>query len=470
MNTPRRPELPILMIDDEETILTSQKTLLLSEGYDNIICCADSREAQSLFTRQEMGVVLLDLTMPGVSGRELLEILRAEYPEVPVVLVTGTNDVGEAVECMRQGAFDYMVKAVERSRFISGVKRAVEHREREIQCRTVKEHLLSGTLRHPEAFAPLITGDERMKALFRYAEAVAGTEENVLIRGETGTGKELLALAIHNAGGREGAYLAVNAAGLDDTMFSDTLFGHRRGAFTGAADARKGLITQAEGGTLLLDEIGDLTLPSQVKLLRLLETGEYYPLGSDTARRSRARMLVSTNRDLEDLVSRGLFRKDLYYRLRTHQVILPPLRERKEDIPLLTAHFIGEAAERLGMLRPSCHPMILRLLKNHPFPGNVRELRSLVTDAVSRSGGSCLSAEHFYRIPGGETGDLSPETREAPEFPEILPTLKDSTQALISEALRRSEGNQSLAADLLGISRQALSQRLKRRDFGGEGA
>lgn len=468
MNTPRRPELPILMIDDEETILASQKTILLSEGYDNVLCCADSREAESLFSVEEMGVVLLDLTMPGVSGRELLDLLRTEYPEVPVILVTGTNDVAEAVECMRIGAFDYMVKAVERSRFVSGVRRAVEHREREIQCRTVKEHLLSGTLRHPEAFATLITRDERMKALFRYAEAVAGTEENVLIRGETGTGKELLALAIHNAGGREGAYLAVNAAGLDDTMFSDTLFGHRRGAFTGAADSRKGLITQAEGGTLLLDEIGDLTLPSQVKLLRLLETGEYYPLGSDTARRSRARMLVSTNRDLEDLVRRGLFRKDLYYRLRTHQVTLPPLRDRKEDIPLLAAHFTGEAAERLGLPRPSCPPVVLRLLKNHPFPGNVRELKSLITDAVSRSGGSCLSVDHFRRVLGQEGGDLHTESREAPVFPDILPTLKESTQALIAEALRRSEGNQSLAADLLGISRQALSKRLKRHDPGGE--
>ncbi len=464
MNRPLRPELPILMIDDEEGVLISRQTLLLSEGFDNIICCDDPRKVPEILKTREVGIVLLDLTMPHTSGRDLLDLLSTEYPAVPVIIVTGTNEVSEAVDCMKRGAFDYMVKAVEQSRFVSGVRRAAEHRELESRCRDLKERLLSGKLKNPEAFSRIITRSERMKALFLYAEAVAGTEENVLICGETGVGKELLALAIHNTGGREGPYLAVNAAGLDDTMFSDTLFGHRKGAFTGAADSRKGLLAQDEGGTILLDEIGDLTPASQVKLLRLMETGEYFPLGSDTARRSRARVLVSTNRDLEALMTLGHFRKDLYYRLRTHQIIIPPLRERKEDLPLLLNAFIGETSDRLGIPRPSCPPQILTILNNYSFPGNVRELKSLVSDAVSRSGGKTLSVELFrqnLQRDAAAAGTLAPADLV---FPESLPTLKEVVDQLIREALKRAEGNQTIAADLLGITKQALSKRLKRKE------
>jgi DNA-binding NtrC family response regulator len=292
----------------------------------------------------------------------------------------------------------------------------------------------------------------------------------VLITGETGTGKELIAQAVHRLSARTGELVTVNVAGLDDNVFADTLFGHTKGAFTGADRPRDGLITSAADGTLFLDEIGDLSGPSQVKLLRLLQDGSYYPLGADRPRQSRARVVVATNYDVAERVKTGAFRKDLYFRLRTHHLHLPPLRSRLEDLPLLVIHFLEKAARSLDKPVPSVPLELYPLLKTYTFPGNVRELEAMVFDAVARQQGNSLSLRGFREAMGGGAGlgedmTLADTGLEAlgKLLPDRLPTLDEAEEWLIQEALRRADGNQGLAAGMLGLSRQALNKRLNRR-------
>jgi DNA-binding NtrC family response regulator len=310
-----------------------------------------------------------------------------------------------------------------------------------------------------------------MLAMFQYVEVVAGSRHPILVTGETGVGKELIARAIHSLSGCKGDLVTVNVAGLEDAMFSDTLFGHRRGAYTGADQAREGLIAKAGGGTLFLDEIGDLKESSQVKLLRLLEGRRYYPLGSDVAKESDARIVCATHRNLQQAVAEGMFRRDLYYRLSAHHVQIPPLRERPEDLPLLVDHFLREAAEGEGKRKPTAPPELFVLLANYPFPGNVRELRMMVLDAVLQHKGGVLSMESFRRTIGVEQtpavptdGSGAPGAGGDPPFLSAarLPTLKEAEEYLIAEALARARNNQGIAATLLGITRQALNKRLTR--------
>ena len=377
------PQLPILMVDDEIQTLNSFDFVLRSASMNHIVRCQDSRNVMAIFSEQEIEVVLLDLSMPFVSGEELLAMVTKDFPEVPIIVITGSNEVETAVRCMKSGAFDYMVKPVEKSRLISGVRRAIEIRELQRENKWLRAHVLSDKLEHPEIFSEIITNSPAMKSIFQYIEAISLSPQPVLITGETGVGKELVARAIHRLSGRTGTFMPVNIAGLDDNVFADTLFGHRKGAFTGADQTRSGLVEQASGGTLFLDEIGDLSPASQVKLLRLSQDGEFFPLGSDVAKRSDARVLVATNQDLEFLQSSGRFRKDLYYRLCAHHVHLPPLRERREDLPLLIDYFLETASQTLGKKKPTPPKELFILLSTYHFPGNIRELQSMVLDAVS---------------------------------------------------------------------------------------
>ncbi|MBA7622351.1 Transcriptional regulatory protein ZraR [subsurface metagenome] len=317
-------------------------------------------------------------------------------------------------------------------------------------------------LEHPEVFQGIAAWDEKMQSTLMYIEAIAPTSQTVLITGETGVGKELIAVAIHSLSHRQGEYVAVNIAGLDDSMFTDTLFGHIAGAYTGADKTRQGLIERAAGGTLFLDEIGDLSPASQIRLLRLLETREYYPLGSDLAKRTDARILVSTNKDLKQEMREGRFRRDLYYRLKTHPVHIPSLRERSADLPQLIDTFIRQAAEEFGREIPAVPPTLYVLLKSYHFPGNIRELKSLVFDAISRQTSKSLDLSVFEEAVGEKEGSRTSNGNGAYfSNTEKLPTIKQATDSLIAEALSRANGNQSQAARMLGISPQALSKRLK---------
>ena len=463
------PVHPVLVVDDEPRALQSLTALLRLDGITNVLRCGDSREVMGLLAEHDVEVVLLDLSMPYLSGQDLLPKIAEEWPEIPVIVVTGLNDLDTAVSCMRRGAFDYMVKPVEQSRLISGVKRAIELRDLRSEFALLKERMLAHELERPEAFGSILTASEKMHGLFRFTETISRTARPVLITGETGVGKELLARAVHMLSGRAGEFVAVNVAGLDDEAFSDTLFGHVRGAFTGAEQPRSGLVERAAKGTVFLDEIGDLGAQSQVKLLRLLQERDYYPLGSDVPKQADARVIVATHRDIEAMAAEGLFRKDLYYRLQVHRIHIPPLRERPEDVPVLLAHYLKTASIALNKKAPAPPRELLALLQTYAFPGNVRELEAMVFEAVARHDSGRLSMAHFKtHIQRGRGTAATPGAENveggAPLTlrPGMFPTLGEATAFLVAEALRQSDNNQSLAAELLGITPSALNKRLKR--------
>ncbi len=466
------PSHPILIVDDEEAILLAIDTALEMAGFDNLITCADSRKVMEILSGRIVECMLLDLNMPHIHGERLLDTVNRDHPEIPVIIVTGAVDVETAVRCIKAGAFDYIVKPVEEDRLITAVNRAISFQELKRENLALRQHILGETVEKPDAFRDIITNNKKMMVIFQYIESIARTSQPVLIRGETGVGKELVAKTLHCLSGLKGNFVAVNVAGLDDNVFSDTLFGHVKGAFTGADRARSGLIEQGAGGTLFLDEMGDLNHASQVKLLRLLQEGEYFPLGSDEPRRSDARIVAATNQNLSQLQEEGKFRKDLNYRLRTHRIYIPPLRERLDDIPLLADHFLDLAAQSLDKKRPTPPDALYTLLKSYSFPGNIRELQSMIFDAVSRHKGGVLSLETFKAHmgigkdeKGAEAAVENPGSKEPLlTFSSRLPTIRQATDLLIQEALARTEGNQSIAARMLGISQQALSKRLKKKE------
>ncbi len=466
MSASLNPRLPILMVDDEAQALDSFETVLLFASINNIIRCEDSRNVMPLLSRQEIEVMLLDLSMPHISGEELLSLVTKDFPEIPVIIITGSNDVETAVACMKSGAFDYMVKPVEKSRLISGVKRAIELRELQRENRLLKARVLSGEMEHPEAFSEIITDSEAMRSIFQYIEAISNTSQPVLITGETGVGKELAARAIHKLSNRKGGFVPVNVAGLDDNIFADTLFGHKKGAFTGADQPRSGMIEQASGGTLFLDEIGDLSPASQVKLLRLLQDGEFFPLGSDIVKHSDARVVVATNQNLETLQESGKFRKDLYYRLRAHHIHILPLRDRYEDLPFLLDHFLEKASKTLGKEKPAPPAELSSLLATYPFPGNVRELESMIFDAVTSCKTEKLPLEpfrsHIRRDGSLVKTEATGQPDAASKLKEKIDTISQITEKqMIIDALNKTDQNRTKAAKLLGISRRTLQNKIK---------
>jgi DNA-binding NtrC family response regulator len=463
------PEFPILLVDDEESILSSMSKVLTAAGFPKIINIQDSREVLPLLYKTDIEVILLDLSMPHLRGEDLLRKIRTEYPEIPIIIVTASDDLDTAVRCMKEGAFDYMVKAVEPNRLISGIRRAVDVRYLSLKYSALRINFLEDELKNPDIFKAIITRNHRMKAIFRFIETIAECEETILITGETGTGKELIAQSIHEASGRKGELVKINTAGLDEAMFTDTLFGHSKGAYTGADQSRKGLVQQADRGTLFLDEISDLNMPCQIKLLRVLESGEYYALGSDILRRSSTRFVIASNRVLSEMVTAGEFRRDLYYRLQTQELWIPPLRERKDDLPALLEHFLEEASIKLSKEKLAVPMELLTLLESYDFPGNIRELRSMIVSAVSRQKEKMLSMQPFRDAMGYSTAFPHPSAEPGKcIFSEKLPTLQEINEQVIEEALSRSGGNQAIAAGLLGISPQALSKRLYRKRHEGE--
>jgi len=469
MTTAKEMDYPVLVIDDEESILLAIDTTLQLAGITNIITCSDSRQALTIVEQKQPGVILLDLNMPHMDGEAILERISAEYPQIPIIIITGRIDADTAVSCIKSGAFDYLVKPVDENRLIASVRKSIQYMELQQENQTLKRQLAETDKTQIEAFKKIITCSPKMLMLFNYAASIAQTSQPVLIRGETGTGKELIASAIHKLSGAKGQFVAVNVAGLDDTVFSDTLFGHTKGAFTGADSNRAGLIERAADGTLFLDEIGDLNANSQIKLLRLLQEKEYMPIGQDAPRTSSARIIASTHVDLWELQAKDLFRQDLHYRLRTHRILLPPLRKRKEDLGLLVNYFVQKSADSLSKKVPNYPKELLPLLETFNFPGNIRELQAMVLDAIAQNESNVLSLStfrnHITRIRQLEIKSSTVSSGTLPlTFADPLPTIKEATRMLIDEALERAGNNQTIAATMLGISQQALSKRLKSMD------
>lgn len=462
----------VLVVDDEQNTLKACAATLKMNDIKNVTTESDSRKLMDIMAAKPVDIVLLDLFMPHVSGMEILPVLRERYPHVPVIVVTAAYELDRAVECMKMGAFDFLIKPVESDRLVTTITKAIEWRMLNDQISALTDHLVSDHLDNPAAFDEIVTCSRKMHSIFQYIEVVARSNRPVMITGESGTGKELVARAIHRLSGCSGKLVSVNLAGLDDTMFSDTLFGHRKGAFTNADQAREGLIVQAAGGVLFMDEIGDLGESSQIKLLRLLQEREFYPVGSDAPRKCEARIVCASNKNIKDLVASGRFRNDLYYRLCMHHVMLPPLRERKEDIPLLVEHFIAQEAKENGQRAPSYPRELLALLNTYHFPGNIRELQGMVIDAVTRRQSGMISMESFRRlIAPGLTLEISIRPKMDHEalrqkLEEIwghFPTLREAEECVIDTALKLAGGNQGIAAAMLGLKRQTLNMRLKSR-------
>ncbi|SCY81516.1 sigma-54-dependent transcriptional regulator [Desulfoluna spongiiphila] len=463
-------DFPILLIDDEPSWLRSLGLLLERAGFANLRKLSDGRKVRDLLAEEEIGIVLLDLMMPDMPGEELISVIREESPDTVIVVVSGMNQVNLAVRCMKMGASDYIVKTGAEERIVATVRNAVNLWELKRENRAIRS-TISKAPSHPEAFSHIATANRYMVSIFSYIESLASSRQPVLITGESGTGKELIARAIHRVCNPPGPMVAVNVAGLDDTIFSDTLFGHVRGAFTGADSRRAGMVEKASGGTLFLDEIGDLSAPSQVKLLRLLQDGDYYPVGSDHSEKINARVVCSTHQDLTIKGKEGKerrFRKDLFYRLQTHHIHMPPLRERKDDIPVLLDTFLAMAAEETGKKKPAYPQELPVLLATYHFPGNIRELKSMVFDAVARHQGGTLSMASFKDAMEGHTTahlEIPTTSQGSGGNPfsgiEPLPSLSEASQLLVMEAMARAEGNQSIAARILGISQPALSKRMK---------
>ena len=455
--------LSVLLVDDEPAWLHGLSLTLERSGISAISCCNDSRKALPKLRESPMDLVLLDITMPHLTGEELLRQIGEEFPNLPVIILTGINQIELSVRCIKAGAFDFLVKTVDQQQVLASIQRAAKMLLLQRENRQLNQNFLQHELRHPEVFREIIGRSPQILAICAYLEAVAPGPTPILLYGESGPGKELFARAIHQLSRGREPWVAVNVAGLDDNMFSDTLFGHVRGAFTGADTPRAGMIESAGEGTLFLDEIGDLPPNSQVKLLRLLQEGEYLPLGADRPHHSKARIVLATNRDLEQEIQAGRFRRDLYYRLSTHRVTLPPLRNRSEDIQDLLAHLLEKQARVLGKKTPAYPAELVQLLMTYHFPGNIRELEGMVANALGTHQRGTLSMRSFQDALGrGKELLTNSDPTNKLIFTEQLPTLEEAGQLLVSEALKRSQGNQTLAARLLGITRPALSKRIKK--------
>ena len=465
----RTTHLTVLLVDDDITGCTMMALTLRQAGVENVHSISDSRQVPPYLQKQSVSLILLDLMMPFLSGQELLISIRREHPGIQVVVISGANELNLAVECMKLGALDYLNKPVESNRLIACVKNALKISAIQGELLSLKRRMLEDSLDNPAAFEAIKTRSSLMRALFQYAEVIACSPQPILITGETGVGKELMARAVHHLSGVRGEFVSINVAGLEDTTFSDTLFGHKKGAFTGADHVREGLIALAAGGTLFLDEIGDLEERSQIKLLRLLQEGEYYQVGSDSIKKSTARIVAVTNQNLPERVAEKLFRRDLYYRLYTHEIYIPPLRARTEDIPLLLDHFLQMAALSYHKNPPAIAVSAVSLLQGLSFPGNVRELKAMIFDAVARHTEGELTAKSF----GGSIAEMSVALDVVPSNGSTehsidaifghFPTSHEVEEYLINEAMRRSAGNVNSAAAMLGITRQTIANHRKKQ-------
>jgi DNA-binding NtrC family response regulator len=460
------PDFPVLLVDDEKDFLNSIEFSLRSNKITNVRCCQDSRDVMPLLEKSKFSLILLDILMPHISGSELLPQIVEEYPQIPVIMVTAVDKVETAVECMKYGAFDYLVKPIETSYLIKTVRHTLDFMDVEKENVLLKERFFSDTLKNPRAFSEIVTKNREMHNIFKYIEAIAASNLPVLITGETGTGKELIARAIHKASGLQGNFISKKVGGLDNVEFSNELFGNE-------SENRKGLVEQVKDGTLFLDEIGDISLQTQVSLLRLIQLRKYTPLGDETPLPTNIRLIVATYKDLKSMTETGQFRKDLYYRLQIHHIHLPTLRERKEDIPLLVDYFLEESANRLNIKKPHVPRELFTLLSNYDFPGNIRELGGMVVEAMTKHQPGTLSLDKFrerirdqkrkidFNSISNHIDSITPQEKKI-AFADPFPTFKEMEEIYLKEALEQAKGDQKIAAKLTGLSGIAFSNRLKK--------
>ena len=443
----------VLLADDDESLRRVQEYQLTNAGYA-VTTCSDGKTALDEFRENLHDVVVTDIRMPGLDGLELLERLRAISPETPVVVITGHGTVDTAVQAMKEGAFDFLTKPFPTDKLQLTLERARKMARLQRENRELRR-AVEQTFR----FENLVGSSEAMRRLYELLELTAPTMSTVLIGGETGTGKELVARAIHyNSPRREAPFVTVNCGALPDALVESELFGHRKGAFTGADSNRPGKFEAADGGTLFLDEIGEIPLELQPKLLRALQTGEIDRIGDDHSTRIDVRIVAATNSDLEQAVSEGSFRRDLYYRLAVVQIAVPPLRERRDDIPLLAQHFLAKFSERNQRSGLRFPPEVFALFDRYAWPGNVRELENAVERMVVLSRDDVLA---LGALPDS-VRDATETSRPPLRLPDGGIDFESLEKEFIQQALRRTQGNRTHAARLLGMTRSTLLYRMQK--------
>jgi len=459
----------IVIIDDDALVRRTLATGLRALGYA-ISEATGGREGLSLVGSTGPDLVLCDLSMPGMDGLAVLDEMGRQHPQVPVILVTADDRIDTAIEAIRRGAFHYVAKPVDMRSLGVTVQRALDAR-----ALTRRVHTLERELAASGSFEALIGTSPAFRHSCQTAVKVAATSVTVLITGESGTGKELLAAAIHRASPRRsGPYVTVNCTALPAGLLESELFGHEKGAFTDASEAHPGQFERAHGGTILLDEIGDMSLELQPKILRVLESHQVQRLGSGQPTRVDARIVASTNQDLRQAVAEGRFRADLYYRLNVVTVELPPLRDRPEDIPLLATHFLQRAAARYQVERTGFSPEAVAALRAYAWPGNVRELQNTVERATILGAEPAIGLQdlpeelqvHATPPPSGEPTVASPRLADAPE---PIPTLAELERRHIARVLELNGGNQSKTARDLGLKRGTLLSRMQKLGLSGSG-
>jgi DNA-binding NtrC family response regulator len=447
----------VIVIDDEPDFLESVRRGLITSGIKNVRTEEDPRRAAAFFAEGgSFDIALIDITMPGMNGIELLELIKNSSPQTECIMITALDEARTAVKCMRRGAYDYLVKPLSKEDLVLSVNRALE-RKRLFEILSLRKQRGMPKLKHPEVFKPIVTESANVLRVLREAELHASSDIPILISGETGTGKELLARAIHGASPRANSrFTPVNVESLNPSLFSAEFFGHTKGAFTGANRDRAGYLESTDRGTLFLDEIGNLPLELQGSLLRVLQDGEFIKIGTNTPRKVDVRVVAATNSDLEKLMASGSFRKDLYYRLRGGWLHLPPLRERKDDIPLLVGRFIedfGGLAGSGGIVDGA-----MSLLMDYDYRGNIRELRSIIQSAVNLAQGGPITADALPAHLRGRKPNRRIKQRSGSD--PFLP-LAEVEKRHIVETYNRQGRNKSQTARALGIGLNTLRRKLE---------
>jgi DNA-binding NtrC family response regulator len=447
----------IIIIDDDWDFLELMKARLAGAGFQQVRIIDDPQKAAALIQGGEVfDIALIDMTMPEMDGFQILDLIKNNSPRTECLIVTGMNDVRIAVQCLRKGAYDYLVKPVSEEELVFSLRRTLE-KIRLLDILGIEKSKGLPVLSHPEAFRAIITRDKVVSRLLKEAELHAGSDVPILITGESGTGKELLARAIHAVSSRSRyPFMPVNMGGVSPTLFEAEFFGHTRGAFTGAEKDRAGFLKNANHGTLFLDEIGNLPPEMQGKLLRVLQDGEYSQLGSSLRLKVDVRFVAATNEDLESLINEKKFRKDLYYRIRGGWLHLPPLRERKEDLPVLVEHFLREC--RNGGEGCSVTDEALSVLRRYDYPGNIRELKSIIQSAVNLAQGGPITPR-LFPSPLRDMQPLPPVKAE--ENDEAVIPLPEMEKAYVLKVYNRTNQNKSRTCRLLGIGMNTLRRKLR---------
>jgi len=449
--------LRVMIVDDEEVLRDVLEVVLRREGFD-VVLAASGEEALNLLDGDEVDLVILDVMLPGISGIDTLRAIRISNPTLPVVVITAFSSIDGAIEAMKFGAFHYIPKPFKNEEVVLTVNKALEQRRL-----SWENERLKAELSEKYSYANIIGKSESMRKVFELIRLAAPSRSNILITGESGTGKELVAKAIHHASPRaKNAFVTVNSGSLPPELLESSLFGHLKGAFTGAIATKRGLFEVADGGSIFLDEIGNINLETQAKLLRVIQEKEFMRLGSVETIRVDCRIIAATNADLTKLMADSRFREDLFYRLNVITIPLPPLRRKREDIPLLVAHFMQKYSDENRRKVKEVTPDAMRILMDHLWPGNVRELENTIERAVVLSTGDRITPE------------LLPDSLRYPVNTDqpsmIVPTeglsLKDAVsryeRAMILQSLEMANGVQKRAAELLQVKPSTLNEMMKR--------